>query len=304
MKVLVTGGAGFIGSHIVDQLLANQHEVVVLDNLSTGDRRNLAKDVPLVVQDVASDLTELFEKERFEAVIHQAAQVSVPHSIQDPLYDLHVNGRGLLSVLEACRKFQVRKVIYASSAAVYGTPQTLPISEDHPLKPLSPYGVTKRTAEEYLRIYQELHGLQFTIFRYGNVYGPRQSVKGESGVIAIFTDAFCKGRVPTIYGDGFDTRDYVYVDDVARANVMALTLGDGETLNVSTQSAVNLHELFKTLTDILGEQIDPVFGPARSGDIQHSTLKNEKIRTLFKWNPQMDLAEGLRQTVEWVKQHD
>lgn len=304
MKALVTGGAGFIGSHIVDQLIANQHEVVVLDDLSTGDRRNVPADVRMVVQDVAENLDELFAKERFDAVIHHAAQVSVPHSIEDPLQDLHVNLQGILSVLEACRKHQVGKIVFASSAAVYGTPQSLPISEAHPLNPLSPYGATKKAAEEYLRIYHELHGIQYTILRYGNVYGPRQSVKGESGVIAIFTDALCKGRVPTIYGDGYDTRDYVFVKDVAQANVLALEKADGEILNISTQSAVNLHELFTTLNDVLGEQHQPLFGPSRPGDIQHSTLQNEKAVRVLDWQPQIDLYEGLKQTVEWVKQHD
>jgi UDP-glucose 4-epimerase len=303
LKLLVTGGAGFIGSHIVEQLIANQHQVVVLDDLSTGDRNNLPNDVRLVIQDVAANLDDLFAAERFDAVIHHAAQVSVPHSIEDPIRDLHVNLQGMLSVLEACRKHQVGKVVFASSAAVYGTPQTLPIPEDHPLTPLSPYGITKKSAEEYLRIYHELHGIRYTILRYGNVYGPRQSVKGESGVIAIFTDARCKGRIPTIFGDGYDTRDYVYVEDVARANLLALTQGDGEILNISTETAVNLRELFATLDDVLNEHEQPRFGPPRPGDIQHSTLQNDKAAQVLGWKPQTVFYEGLKQTVKWVKQH-
>lgn len=303
MRVLVTGGAGFIGSHIVDQLIANQHQVVILDDLSTGDRNHVPDGVRLVIQDVAANLDDLFADGQFDAVIHHAAQVSVPHSIEDPIRDLHVNLQGMLSVLEACRKHRVGKVVFASSAAVYGAPQTLPIPEEHPLTPLSPYGITKKSAEEYLRIYHELHGIRYTILRYGNVYGPRQSVKGESGVIAIFTDALCKGRIPTIFGDGYDTRDYVYVEDVARANLLALTHGDGETINISTETAVNLHELFTTLNDVLDEQHQPRFGPPRPGDIQHSTLKNEKAVRALGWKPQTGLYEGLKQTVEWVKRH-
>lgn len=303
MKVLVTGGAGFIGSNIVDQLLAEGHEVVVVDDLSSGNRDNLPTGVPLIQMDIASDLNPLFAKEKFDAVIHQAAQVSVPNSIKNPLHDLHVNLQGLVNVLEACRKYDVGKIVFASSAAVYGPPQQLPIPETHPLFPLSPYGLTKRTAEEYLRIYHELHGIRYTILRYGNVYGPRQTVKGESGVIAIFTDALCRGHIPTIFGDGTDTRDYVYVGDVARANVLALTTADGQTLNISNETAVNLIELFDALTDALGEKAEPKYGPIRPGDIQHSTLANSRAKTILGWEPKTALPEGLKHTVEWVKQH-
>ncbi|WP_226375453.1 SDR family oxidoreductase [Effusibacillus dendaii] len=299
--MLVTGGAGFIGSHIVDQLLADGHEVVVLDNLSAGSRANLPTDVKVIEQDVASDLTPVFAKERFDAVIHQAAQVGVPDSIRDPLHDASVNINGLLQVLEACRKYAVKKIVLASSAAVYGTPIELPVSEEHPLIPLSPYGLTKKTGEEYLRIYQALHGLPYTILRYANVYGPRQSLSRESGVITIFTDRLCRGEMPTIFGDGTDTRDYVYVEDVARANLLALSGGDNQIFNVSTGSAVTLNELFFALTDVLNDQREPCYGPPRLGDIRHSTLANGKIRRAFGWKPSVSLAEGLRRTVEWVK---
>lgn len=303
MKVLVTGGAGFIGSHIVEQLLEHQHEVVALDNLATGDRCNLPAGARLVVQDVVSDLDPLFAQEGFDAVIHQAAQVSVQFSIRNPLHDLRVNLEGLVRLLEACRNHRVGKIIFASSAAVYGKPLRLPVPEEHPLVPLSPYGLTKKTAEEYLRIYSELYGIEYTILRYSNVYGPRQSVKGESGVIAIFTETLCKGGVPTINGDGSDTRDYVYVEDVAKANVLALTGGEGRIFNVSTANAVNLNQLFSALTGVLGSRVEPRYGPARPGDIRHSTLANEKIRGVLGWNPQTELREGLQKTVEWFRRH-
>ncbi|MFC4767065.1 NAD-dependent epimerase/dehydratase family protein [Effusibacillus consociatus] len=301
MKVLVTGGAGFIGSHIVTELLKNQHEVVVVDNLCSGDRHNLPADIRFVVQNVVSNLNPLFEQERFDAVIHLAAQVSVPCSIQDPLGDLRVNLEGLLWILEACRRHQVRKIVFASSAAVYGPPKSLPITEEHPLIPVSPYGLTKKSAEEYLRIYYQLYGIEFTVLRFANVYGPRQSVRGECGVIAIFADALCRGRIPTIHGDGSATRDYVFVEDVARATVLALHKGHCDIFNVSTSMSVELNQLFANLTTLLDRQIKPSYGPSRVGDIQHSRLSNERIRNVLGWQPEIALQEGLERTVEWLQ---
>lgn len=299
--MLVTGGAGFIGSHIVQELLKDQHSVVVIDNLSNGSRDNLPSGVKLVVRDVTADLSPIFANERFDAVIHQAAQISVPQSIEHPLQDLRVNLQGVIRVLEACRKFNVGKIVFASSAAVYGVPLHLPVCEDHPLVPVSPYGLTKKAAEEYLRIYHDLYGISYTILRYSNVYGPYQSLNGESGVIPIFINALCRGRVPTIHGDGSNARDYVYVADVARANVLSLTKGDCETLNVSTGTAINLNDLFAVLVEALDSKIKPKYGKARPGDIKHSALSNQAIRDILGWSPQVGLQEGILRTVGWAR---
>jgi UDP-glucose 4-epimerase len=300
VKVLVTGGAGFIGSHIVDELLRHGHQVTVVDNLSTGQRRNVHPQAEFVRMDIyKDDLNPVFAR-GFDAVIHQAAQPNVPRSLKEPVGDAEINILGTIRLLEACRQYGVKKVIYASSAAVYGNPRQLPIPEEHPVCPLSPYGISKLTPESYLRVYQELYGLRYTVLRYANVYGPRQNPKGEAGVIAIFVDQFCRGEAPVIYGDGEATRDYVYVGDVAAANRLALTAGDGEILNVATGKGVSVNELVRILLSITQKDILPVHGPVRPGDILHSTLANERIRRILGWEPKVALEEGLRQTVAWA----
>lgn len=300
MKVLVTGGAGFIGSHIVDELLRHGHTVTVLDNLSTGSLQNVNPRAEFVHMDLCTDdLFPLFSQ-GFDAVIHEAAQPNVPRSLKEPVVDADINILGTIKLLEACRRGGVGKVIYASSAAVYGTPITLPIPEDHPLCPLSPYGISKLTPEHYLRIYHEVYGLRYTILRYANVYGPRQNPRGEAGVVAIFVDRFCQDKAPIIFGDGEATRDYVFVGDVAVANRLALTRGDGEILNVATGRKVSVNELVRLLLRITKKDILPQYGPERPGDILHSALANGKIRHILGWEPQVSLEEGLRRTVDWA----
>lgn len=302
MKVLVTGGAGFIGSHIVDELIECGHHVVVLDNLSVGKKGNLTRDVRIIKQDIRADLHSLFSREKFDIVIHQAGQVSVPNSLRDPITDLQVNLTGLLNLLEAARKHQVRKVIFASTAAVYGMPIELPIKESHPLKPVSPYGLTKKTSEEYLRMYHDLYGIDFTILRYANVYGPRQSSNGESGVVSIFTDLFSRGESPIIYGDGSTTRDFVFVKDIARANVLALQAGDGEIFNVSTGISTSLNELYNLFNNLLSGQGAPIYVDSRLGDINHSVLSNSHIMDKLGWVPKTSLTDGIRETLDWKLQ--
>lgn len=299
MKVLVTGGAGFIGSHIVDELIDCGHNVVVLDNLLTGKKGNIAKSIQIIEQDITSDLYPLFSREKFEVVIHQAGQVSVPNSLRDPITDLQINVAGLLNILEVSRKHRVRKVIFASTAAVYGMPMELPIKESHPLNPVSPYGLTKKTSEEYLKMYHELYGIGYTILRYANVYGPRQSSRGESGVVSIFTDLLCRGESPIIHGDGSNTRDYVFVKDVARANVLALQSGDGEIFNVSTGTSTSLNELYSRFSEALNNKCKPVYVEPRLGDINHSVLSNSRIKNMLGWMPKTSLTEGLQETLDW-----
>jgi UDP-glucose 4-epimerase len=300
MKVLVTGGAGFIGSHVVERLLALKFEVVVLDDLSSGKVENIPPDVRFIKQDITLDMKEVFEGQDFDAVVHLAAQVSVPHSIQDPLLDQKVNIEGLLRLLEACRHYHVESFIFASSAAVYGTPHELPVTEDHPTVPLSPYGLTKRMSEEYLRLYSELHGVRSTVLRFSNVYGPRQPVKGESGVISIFADRLRRGEAPTIFGDGTDTRDYVYVKDVARAVQAALEARRTGTFNIGTQTSVTLNELYAQLLSVSGLNLPAQYGPPRPGDIRHSLLSIERIQRELHWYPQVTLEQGLTETMAWA----
>lgn len=299
MRVLVTGGAGFIGSHIVDALLAGGFRVCVLDNLSTGKLENLNPGVNFYHGDLRDKelLREIMERERPGVVIHQAAQASVPRSIKDPGCDAGVNVLGSINLLEACRQYGVRKVIYASSAAVYGNPKYLPLDEGHPAELLSPYGISKYTVEHYLKVYKSLYGLDFTVLRYANVYGPRQDAAGEGGVVAIFADRLLKGTQPEIYGDGEQTRDFVYVKDVAAANVAALDRAGGEVLNISTGVATSVNKLLAVMKEIAGSSAEARYCPERPGDIRHSYLDNSRAKRLLGWRPRFGLREGLRETM-------
>ncbi|MDA8353268.1 MAG: SDR family oxidoreductase [Firmicutes bacterium] len=300
MKVLVTGGAGFIGSHIVDRLLEKGHQPVVLDNLSTGDEGYLHPEVPFYRMDVQSEaVDEVFRKEKPDAVIHQAAQSQVPRSIEAPIEDAQTNLLGTIRLLEGCRHHGAKKFIYASSAAVYGNPQDLPIDEEHPVSPLSPYGISKLTPERYIRVYQELYGLTYTIFRYANVYGIRQVPHGEGAVISIFVDRLLHDRPLTIFGDGKQTRDYIYVDDIARANVAALDRGDGETLNIGTGVRTSLNDLVETVESITGRKIEVEYGPDRPGDIKHSYFKIDRALKYLDWSPLTSLEQGLSRTLSY-----
>lgn len=304
MRVLVTGGAGFIGSHIADTLIARGDRVSILDNLSTGRFENIDPRTNFYKGDLrdAKFVLETLQSERPDYVIHHAAQIDVQTSIDNPAADAAINIIGTISLLEACRACDVKKIIYASSAAVYGNPRYLPVDEKHPLQPLSGYGVSKHTVEHYLTAYNEIYGLDYTALRYANVYGPRQDASGEGGVVAIFTDRLLQGERPKIFGDGKQTRDFIFVGDIVRANLAAInTPGSTGIFNVSTGLPTSVNELFYALREITGSSIEPEYCPPRPGDIEHSYLDEKAAVAGLKWQTEMPLADGLRILVDYNK---
>jgi UDP-glucose 4-epimerase len=302
MKILVTGGAGFIGSHIVDRLVTGGHDVVVVDNLTAGSRANVHAGCKFIQADVtAPTLDGIFDRERPVIVFHHAAQIDVQKSVADSFSDARDNILGTLNLLNGCIRYGAKKIIYASTAAVYGTPRYLPIDEKHPVCPVSNYGISKHTPEHYLQVYRELHGLAYTVLRYANVYGPRQGVKGEGGVICIFANKLLAGQPPVIFGDGSQTRDFVYVDDVVRANLSALDRGDGEVFNIGSGVQVSVNELFERFKQVTASPINAVYAAPRPGDIEHSVFDISRASQGLGWRPQWVLEDGLRKTIEYYK---
>ena len=303
MKILVTGGAGFIGSHIVDAFLSAGHEVCVVDDLSTGFRRNLAAGVPLHVVDIRDPkLGEVFENERPEVVCHQAARANVRESFEKPLLYAEVNVLGSLNVLECCRRFNVRKMIYASTGgAVYGTPEQLPVTEQHPVNPLDPYGASKHHVEHYMHLYEKNFGVSYTSLRYPNVYGPRQNPFGEAGVVAIFARQMLDRKQPVINGSGAQERDFVSVTDIARANLLALEKGDREIMNIGSGLATSINTIYSTLADLTGFGEKAVYGPAKAGEVYRIYLNADRAKNILGWTPNVGLVEGLRATVEYFR---
>ncbi|MED0661190.1 NAD-dependent epimerase/dehydratase family protein [Bacillus smithii] len=297
MKAVVTGGAGFIGSHLVEELLLQGAKVHVLDNLVSGQLKNVHPLAVMHIEDIRSQgAKQIIKREKPDVVFHLAAQADVGQSIREPKYDADMNINGTINILEACREASVKKIIFASTSGVYGNLQKDLISEKDLTMPISYYGLSKLTAESYIRLFHQLYGLSYTILRYGNVYGPRQSAKGEGGVIAIFIDRIKKGMPLMIHGDGEQTRDFVYVKDIVRANIAAVEKGDQETIQVSTGKSISINHLVKMLTQIYGSPIETIYTHARTGDIKHSCLDNKKARQLLQWNPQVDIFNGLTET--------
>ena len=315
MRALVTGGAGFIGSTVVDQLVAEGHEVVVVDDLSSGSRANLAPAVEatdgaleLLVADVRDPgLVDQVAQRRPEVVFHLAAQADVRVSVADPVLDAMVNVVGLLHVLEGARAGGARKVVFASSGGtIYGDPDpsVLPVGEDHPQHPVSPYGVSKKVGTDYLHAYRELHGLHWCSLALANVYGPRQDPHGEAGVVAIFAGRLLAGEPCTVFGDGDQTRDFVYVDDVADAFVRAARPGVAEDVlcNIGTGVETSVNDLYASMARAAGTDAAPVHAPARPGELDRSALSADRARQLLGWSPKTELDEGTRRVLAWFGQ--
>jgi len=302
MKVLVTGGAGFIGSHVVDALIEAGHQVSIVDSLwkrGGGRLENVNPRAQFYVVDVRdSGLADVFEVEQPDVVCHLAAQHSVAVSTELPAYDAQVNVLGLINLLENCVRYRTRKVVFASSAATYGTTEQMPVNEETPQLPESPYGITKMVSEHYLRVWKNMYGLDYTILRYGNVYGPRQDPSGEAGVIAIFTNAILNGEAVRIDWDGEQSKDYVYVGDIARANLLALTRGDGEAFCIATGEGTSVNALYEHLTKVTGNRVDVVRAPKRAGDIRLSIFDCSKAERELGWKAEVGLREGLTLTAD------
>lgn len=304
MRILVTGGAGFIGSNVVDRFVAEGHEVAVFDDLSSGFREFVNPRARLFVGDLAeaAAVEAAIAEFRPEVVDHHAAQIDVRKSVSDPVWDARVNVLGSIGLLQACVKHGVRKVVYASTGgALYGEGRQLPATEDHPVNPEAPYGASKHTVEHYLYIWKLLHGLDYTVLRYPNVYGPRQNPHGEAGVNAIFIGLMLEGKRPRIFGDGEAVRDYLYVEDVVEANVLALSGASGEMLNLGTGVGTSVNDIVRELANIIGFHEGAVHEPPRPGEVQRIYLDASRAKRSLGWSPKVPFAEGLRRTVEWSR---
>ena len=306
MRILVTGGAGFIGSHVVDAYIAAGHEVAILDDFSTGSEANVNREAEVLRLDVRDKegVAAAITAYRPDVVNHHAAQSEVPKSVADPGFDAMVNIVGGLNVLRASVDMGVRKFIFISTGgALYGEPDVIPADEDHPVRPLSPYGTSKLSFEQYLGTFHRTFGLEYTVLRYANIYGPRQDFHAEEGrAIAIFASRMVAGKPVTIDGDGEQARDMLHVADVAVANITALHRGAGGTYHISTGITVTINELFRKLALLTDYKLEPRFGPARKGDVYRIALDNSRARQDLGWEPKVTLEEGLSQTVEYFRQ--
>lgn len=304
MRILVTGGAGFIGSHVVDGFIAQGAEVAVFDNLSTGRREFVHPDARFYEGDLTrvEDIDRCVSDFRPDVVDHHAAQIDVRHSVEDPVHDARTNVLGSIALLQACTRYEVRKFLYASTGgALYGEARFLPATEEHPVNPEAPYGASKHTVEHYLYIWKLLHGLDYTTLRYPNVYGPRQNPHGEAGVNAIFIGLMLEGKRPKIFGNGDQQRDYLYVGDVVQGNLLALDRASGETVNIGTGVGTSVNDIVRELNVILETRLEPIYEPARPGEIQRIYLDASRARQLLGWEPRVAFREGLRRTVDWFR---
>lgn len=298
MKILVTGGAGFIASQIADEYINEGHQIFILDNLTTGFEKNINLKAQFIREDICSSaIISLFEKEKFDVVNHHAAQIDVRKSVNDPVFDANTNILGTINLLQASIKTGVKKFIFASTGgAIYGEQEYFPADEKHPTNPVSPYGITKLTIEKYLYFYRNEYGLKYSILRYANVYGPRQNPFGEAGVVAIFTNKLLRNENPVINGNGKQTRDYVFVEDVVKANVIALNDNSSEIYNVGTGTETSVNELFLKLNKVAGNKAEEKHGPAPKGEQLRSVISSAKLFNRFKWKPSIKIDDGLQKT--------
>ena len=304
MKVLVTGGAGFIGSHLVDRLVQEGHEVIVVDNLSTGKRRNLNRAARFFKLDIQSwRLERVFRNERPNIVMHLAAQMDVRKSVEDPIFDAQVNVLGMLNVLQQAIKHGVRKLVFSSSGgAIYGEQEIYPAPESHVTRPLSPYGISKLCGEQYLSYFQRMSGLQVVNLRYANVYGPRQDPDGEAGVVAIFIQKLLNNEQAIVNGNGRQTRDFVYVEDVVEANLAVMGQEIQGTYNVGTGEETSINDLLRIIVAHTNSTCKEVHGPAKSGEQIRSVIDSSKLRQELSWEPRVELSEGLKRTIEYFRE--
>jgi len=307
MKILISGGAGFIASHVADAYIDAGHEVVIVDNLSTGYKHNLNPRAKFYEADICSlELDKIFEEEKPEIVNHHAAQISVPGSIQDPLNDAEINVKGLIRILENCVKNKVKKIIYISSGgAIYGEAEEYPTTEKYSPRPLSVYAINKMVGESYLYFYQHQYGLNYTVLRYANVFGPRQVSHGEAGVVSLFIEKLLNNEIPSVYvypdePEGM-IRDYVFVKDVVKANLLVLEKGENDAFNIGTCVETRTLQLFNEIVTQLGLRVAPVFGEARQGDLHRSLISFRKAQRVLGWEPSFSLSEGIMQTIEYFK---
>ena len=303
MKCLVTGGAGFIGSHLVDRLIKENHKLIVIDNLSTGKKENLNPKAKFYKIDICSyRISQIFKKEKPEVVFHYAAQIDVRKSVKDPVEDAKINILGTLNILENCKKYNIRKVIFASTGgAIYGDADIVPTPETYPELPLSPYGIAKLTIEKHLSYYYKVFGLPYVSLRLANVYGPRQNSKGEAGVVAIFCDKMLSKKQPIINGDGKQTRDFVFVDDVVEANISALKKDKVGIFNIGTARETDVNTLFKKLRELTDSKCAKIHGPTLPGEQKRSCLDYSEAKRELGWQPKYSLDKGLKKTVEWFR---
>ena len=304
MKILVTGGAGFIGSHVVDLLVDKGHDIVILDDLSNGKSENLNAKAPFYHMSITDKkLNDIFHRENFDVVVHHAAQISVRDSVKDPLHDMGINIKGTLLLLELCRTYNIKKFIFASTGgALYGEQDYFPADEMHPTRPLSPYAITKLSVEKYLFFYYHTHNLPYVSLRYANVYGPRQDPFGEAGVVAIFAQKMLKGEQPIINGDGNQTRDFVFVSDIAHANLLVLEHEVTGEINIATGVESSITQIFRQIKRITSSSANEVHGPAMPGEQLRSVLSYKKAKEVLGWKPTTSLDEGLMLTVAFFKQ--
>jgi len=304
MNILVTGGAGFIASNITDAYIKAGHDVVVVDNLSSGKRENLNSKAVFYEMDIADGrMEEVFAKHNFDVVNHHAAQIDVRKSVADPVADANTNILSGIKILNLCKKHNVKKIIYASTGgAIYGEPEYMPCDEKHRVRPMAPYGISKHCLEHYIEYFYDLFHLDYTILRYANVYGPRQDPHGEAGVVSIFIGILLDGKNPSIFGDGEQTRDYVYIDDIVNANIKAITNGSKKIINIGTGMETSVNELYKRLTNAMGLDIKPVYKEARTGEVYKIYLDNKYAKDALGWQPKVGLDEGLKKTSDYFLQ--